>query len=138
MAIKDIKNQLVQSIALASTAIAADTTVPGAVFDTADNELGLMFAVSASEVNGGTAALLLEESESPVMSGAVALTGDKILGDLADATVSAATVAGAALATVGVISNKRYVRASLVGDASSDLTAQIICTQETEYAAVGS
>ena len=131
MAVKDIKSNLLQSLALVPGVIATDTTTAGAIFDTADNELGLMFGVNVSAYTDGTYTLLLEESDDSGMSGAVAITGDKLIGTLP--AVSAAIASGATIPTVGVISNLRYVRASIVSSSTSTgATAEVIATQKAE------
>jgi hypothetical protein len=134
MAVKDIRSDLKQTLALLAT-IASNTTTAGAIIDTANFELGLMFAVQLSAWTDGTYTLLLEESDADDMTGAVAITGDKLIGDLP--VLSAATVEGAVLPTVGVISNLRYVRASLVSaGVTTGATAQVIATEKGEELAV--
>jgi len=130
MAVKDIRSNVKQTLALLAT-ITTDTTTAGSILDTADFELGLMFAVQISAYTDGTYTLLIEESDDSGMSGAVAVTGDKLIGSLP--AVSAVNAAGAALDTVGVISNLRYVRASLVSTATtSGATTQVIATEVAE------
>lgn len=129
MAVKDIRSNLIQTLAL-SAAISTDTTTAGAILDTADNELGLMFAVEATAYTAGTYTLLLEESSDSGMSGATAISGDQLIGTLPE--LSAATASGGVLETVGVISNLRYVRASIVSASTGSATVQVLATQKGE------
>ena len=136
MAIKDIKSQLVQSVTL-SAVVGASATVNGLVIDNADNELGLMFAVRAAAYTAGTASVLLEESKTGAFAGEQnVVPSDKIIGSLSDVILSAAYAVGNVIPTVGVFANKRYVRASLVGDASAALLGEIIVTQKAEIVPV--
>lgn len=99
-------------------AIASDTTTIGATFDTADFELGFSALISAPVWADGTYTLLLEESDDAGMAGAVTIPDEKLIGTFP--VVAAATVDGAALGKVGVFSNLRYIRVSVV---STDFSA---------------
>ena len=130
MAVTDIRSDVIQNNAFMGD-ITSDTTTAGAIFDTADFELGLMFLVGAHTYTDGTYTLLLEESSDSGMAGATTISGDQLIGTLP--VVSAATASGAAFDTVGVISNLRYVRASIVSTATttgSDIV--VVATQVAE------
>lgn len=99
-------------------AIASDTTTVGAIFDTADYELGFSATISAPVWVDGTYTLKLEESDDAGMAGAVDIPAAKLIGSLP--VVAAATVDGAALGKIGVFSNLRYIRVSVV---STDFAA---------------
>ena len=130
MAVTDIRSDLIQSNALAA-AITSDTTTAGAIFDTADNELGLMFSLLAHTYTDGTYTLLLEEDDVIGFGSSSVISGDQLIGTLP--VVSAATASGAALGTVGVISNKRFVRASVVSASTSTGSDIVVsCTQSAE------
>ena len=129
MAVKDIRSNLKQTL-VQNAVIATDTTTAGAILDTADFELGLMFGLQVSKYTLGTLTLLIEESEDSGMSGAVAVTGDKLIGALPVAT--AVTAEGGTIGTVGAISNLRYVRASVVSTDSADATVQVVATEMAE------
>ncbi len=134
MAVKDIVNNLLQFLALFAN-ISTDTTTAGAIIDTADFELGLMFALSSTDYTDGTYTLLIEESDDSGMSGAVAITGDKLLGILP--VLSSVSVAGVALAKIGVISNKRFVRVKIVSTSTSTgADIQVIATEKAETMSV--
>lgn len=130
MAVKDIRSDLKQTLALLA-AISTNTTTAGSIIDTANFELGLMFAMQLSAWTDGVYTLLLEESDDDGMAGAVAITGDKLIGSLP--ALTAATVEGAVLETVGVISNLRYVQASIVSTGvTTGADAQVIATEKGE------
>ena len=98
--------------------IVSDTTTAGATFDTADFELGFSVLLSAPAWTDGTYTLLLEESDDSGMAGAVTIPDAKLIG--AFPAVSAATVDGAALGKVGVFSNLRYIRVSIVSTGTTN------------------
>lgn len=99
-------------------AIASDTTTVGAIFDTADYECGFSALLSAPVWVDGTYTLKLEESDDSGMAGAVDIPAVKLIGALP--VVAAATVDGAELGKIGVFSNLRYIRVSIV---STDFAA---------------
>lgn len=130
MAVKDIRSNVQQNLALKAV-IGTDTTTTGAILDTAALELGLMFALQSTLHTDGTYTLLIEESDDAGMAGAVAVTGDKLIGTLP--ALSAVTAEGDQLATVGVISNLRYVRPSIVSTATTTgASLQVVSTQVAE------
>ncbi len=97
--------------------ITTDTTTAGAIFDTADYELGFSVFISAPAWTDGTYTLLLEESDDSGMAGAVTIPDAKLIGTFP--AVSAATVDGAELGKVGVFSNLRYIQVSVVSASTS-------------------
>ena len=97
--------------------IITDDTTVGATFDTAHFELGFSVFISAPAWTDGTYTLLLEESDDAGMAGAVTIPDEKLIG--AFPAVSAATVDGASLGKVGVFSNLRYIRVSVVSTGTS-------------------
>jgi len=128
MAVKDIKSNLLQLVGLNAN-ITTDTTTNGAIIDTADFELGLMFALFASVVTDGDYQLVLEQSEDATMStGVTDISGDQLIGTLP--TIDAVAAGGAAVPTVGVISNDRYVRATI--DSTNTGTGAFIYVLATE------
>ncbi len=129
MAVQDIRSNLKEIVGF-SAIITTNTTTAGAILDTSDFELGLMFSVAITVFGAGTFTLLLEESDDSGMSGAVAITGDKLIGTLP--ALTAATAQGVTLETVGVISNLRYVRASIVSTGTTTTTVVVTATQKAE------
>ncbi len=129
MAVNDIRSNLLETVATAG-ALAANGTVTGSVIDTADFELGLMFSLNVSAFTTGTFTLALFEADNVAMTGAVAITGDKLIGTLPVAI--AASAEGSDLGTVGVISNLQFVRADVVGTDTSVGTISVIATQKAE------
>jgi hypothetical protein len=97
--------------------ITTDTTTVGATFDTADYELGFSVFLIAPAWTDGTYTLLLEESDDAGMAGAVTVPDVKLIGTFP--AVAAATVDGIALGKVGVFSNLRYIRVSIVSTGTS-------------------
>lgn len=129
MAVRDqvTKMKMVQS---SYDAIASDTTTVGAIIDTADFELGFSVFLSAPVWVDGTYTLKLEESDSSTMVGAVVIPTAKLIGSLP--VVAAATVDGAALGKVGVFSNLRYIRVSIVST-DFDATGATIATHVVQH-----
>jgi len=129
MAVNDIRSNLQQILAAAGT-LAANGTVTGAILDTANFELGLMFELTVTSHTTGTFTLAIFESDDSGMSGETAVTGDQLIGTL---PVEVAVVSvGDVLQTVGVISNKRYVRADVIGTDTSVGITRVVATQKAE------
>jgi len=131
MAVKDIKSNLLQLVALNAN-IVTDVTTNGAIIDTADFELGLMFALFASVLSDGEYELVLEQSEDATMStGVTDISGDQLIGTLP--TIDAVAGGGATIPTVGVISNDRYVRATIDStNTSSGAFIYVLATEKAE------
>ena len=107
----DIKSDLLVLLAMIET-ITTDTTTSGDIIDTANFELGIMFAMAVANFTDGSYELQIFESDDDGMSGATVVSGDQLIGDLP--TLVAATAGGAAQSTVGVISHLRYLQARIV------------------------
>ena len=137
MAVKDIRSDLQQQLAILA-AVSSDTTTAGFIFDTADFELGLMFGVSLTAFTDGVYNFTIEESDDSGMSGAVAITdADRLIGTLAGLALTAVTAAGDILPTIGVISNLRFVRLNVVSTGTtSGATVVAVATQKGELMAV--
>lgn len=112
--------------------ISSNTTTVGATFDTANHELGFSVLISAPAWTDGTYTLLLEESDDAGMAGAVTIPAAKLIGDFP--AVSAATVDGVALGKVGVFSNLRYIRVSVVSTGvTTGATIRTTVIKHSEY-----
>ena len=134
MAIKDIQSKLLLILAMQQD-IASDTDTDGAILDTADFELGLLFSISVSQLAAGDFELQLFESDDPAMAGATQIVAPNILPtDLgADSiSVSADTAEGDTISTIGAFGNKRYVRARVVSTNSADATITVTAIQAGE------
>lgn len=130
MAVKDIRSDLEQKLVL-NEAISSDTTTVGAIIDTADFELGLMFAMMVTAFTTGDFTLILEEADTVGFSGSTVISGDQLIGTLP--FLDALTADGSVLLTVGVISNKQFVRVSVLSDNTGVGTVQVIATEKGEY-----
>lgn len=129
MAVNDIRSNLKQTLAIAE-ALVANGTATGTILDTADFELGLMFELTVTSHTTGTFTLAIFESDAANMAGETAVTGDQLIGTLPVET--AVVSVGDTLQTVGVISNKRYIRADVIGTDTSVGTVRCIATQKAE------
>jgi len=115
MAVKDIRSDIQQNIAL-TVAVTGNGTTNGFAIDTADFELGLMFDVLVNNFTDGSYAFTLEESVDSAFTVPVAIVdgSDKLIGTLAGLAATAASASGAILKTIGVISNLQFVRLNVV------------------------
>ena len=115
MAVKDIRSDIQQNIAL-TVAVTGNGTTNGFAIDTADFELGLMFNVLVNNFTDGSYTFTLEESVDSAFTAPVAIVdgSDKLIGTLAGLTATAASVSGAVLNAIGVISNLQFVRLNVV------------------------
>lgn len=113
MAVKDIRSHAKSTLAFIAN-VASDTTTNGFILDTANFEIGLMFSVMAPAYTDGTYNFTIEHGEDAALADAEELTGDFLIGTLAGLELTAATVAGDKLNTIGVFGNKRYVRINAV------------------------
>lgn len=134
MAVKDIRSDLQQNIAL-TAAVTGNGTTDGFAIDTAEFELGLMFSVLVNNFTDGSYTFTLEESVDSAFTVPVAIIdgSDKLIGTLAGLTATAASVSGAILNTIGVISNLQFVRLNVVAavvTAGADIVS--VATQKAE------
>ncbi len=137
MAVKDIRSNLMVQLAF-NAVIASDTTTVGtAIIDTAEFELGCMFALATTAYAAGDFAMEIVESDADDMTGATAITGDALIdGGGADTTAASAVPTALLdnkLQTVGIFSNLRYVRVNVVSTNSADATIVVHCIQKGEY-----
>jgi len=118
MAVKDQASQMDGYIVI-NEDISTDTTTVGPVFDMADHECGITFMITCPDAlyTDGTYTLLLEESDDSGMSGSAVVPAAKLIGSLP--AISAGVADGAIYEKVGVFSNLRYVRASIVSTSTT-------------------
>ena len=110
MAVKEIQST-VKLVNAAYEAITTDTTTETTGIDTADYDLGVSFAFRAATYSDGTYVISFEESDDNAAWTAV--PSDYIIGDASN-SISAVSVVNDEDATFGIISAKRYLRASIV------------------------
>ena len=137
MAVKDIKSNLLEILALV-TSISDDVTVNGAIIDGADFELGFMASMSAAVYIDGTYTMVLEQSDTGEFAGEEELVpADSLIGELP--VIAVATIQGDILQTVGVFSNKRFIRVSVVAtDVTTGANLSSVVTQKAELLPVES
>jgi hypothetical protein len=132
MAVHDIRSDIQQNLAFLA-AIGSDTTTNGFIFDTADFENGLMFAPFSTAYTDGTYDFTIEEGEDSGLSDATAVPTAKLIGSLADLQQTAVTAEGDVLKTIGVFSNKRYVRINVVSTSvTTGATLGVVVSQRGE------
>lgn len=104
----DSKTNIKQELALNIAAISSDTTTAGNEIDTAGyGSLTLIPATGA--LTDGTYTILVEESDTSG-SGFTAVADDFLIGTEAGAAITTANTA----TKIGVVSKKRYIKASIV------------------------
>ena len=113
MSVKDIKSQLQSNLAMNAT-IATNTTTSGSIIDNANFDLGIMFVVQCSGYTDGTYKFTIEEGNEANLSDATVVPSNKLIGNLANLDITALSATGALLQSVGVFSNKRYLRINAV------------------------
>ncbi len=132
MAINDIRSNL-QPLVANVAAHAADGTINGISIDTADFELGLMFTQAVTAFTTGAFLLALEESDTGVFAGEeTAIPVDQTIGPIGGTSLTALSANGDILPTVGVISNKRFVRANSIGGSTAVGTVLVMAVQKGE------
>ena len=99
-----------------SETIETNTTTEGIIIDTADDEIGLGFFFGITAYVAGQYVLNLEEGDDSGLSDAVNIPAEKLIGD--KPILDAVTVGE--FAKIGVFSNKRYVRASVISTGASE------------------
>lgn len=135
MAVKDIASNLESTVAFSGVFVANDT-LPGAVIDTANFELGLMFALNLVVYATGDYTVELYESDVDTITAAGSGTqivngSDKLIGSLPTA-IDTVDAEGDILPKFGVISNLRFVRVDVIGADTADATVSMVATQKAE------
>jgi hypothetical protein len=136
MSVKDIKSQLQSNVAFFGT-IASNTTTNGSIIDNANYDLGIMFVVQCTNYTDGTYSFTIDEGDDASLSDATTVPAEKIIGNLSSLDISAANVAGDSLNSVGVFSNKRYLRLNVVSTGTTTgATINAIVEQSAEVVPV--
>lgn len=132
MAIKDAVTRF-RVLQSGLDAISSNTTTAGEIFDTADYDEGISFAMACSNYTDGTYTLKIEHGDDPGLSDAADVDSSMLIyGTLP--TITAATADGDALPREGVHSTKRYVRASVVSTGvTTGATIQVLIVKHGEY-----
>lgn len=114
--------------------VAADgVTTASASLDNADAADGVMFAMYLPVYGDGSYSMVIEESDQPATDFTAITDANMIIG-ASPVVVAAASAAGDVAATVGVISNKRYLRAVVTasGLGAAGATVVVQATQMPE------
>lgn len=134
---RDIRSDF-ELVMLHDAAIATDTTTTTTIVDTADYDPGLTFYFLCTAYTDGTYTPLVQEGDESDLSDASSVADASMIPQStpeASAAISAATAAdgSACLTSIGIISTKRYVRASIVSTStSSGATIQVFALKKKE------
>ena len=117
MAKKDLKNSILEKVALNIQAISSDTTTDGAAIDTKGYQ-SVTFVLQSATLTDGTYTPVIEESDTGDFSGEENAVADAdLLGTEAAAAFAAAD--DNEVRRIGYVGNKRYVRLTLVSTSTS-------------------
>ena len=118
--------------ALEPQVIGTNTTTTGAIFDTADFDMGITFAILAKSYTDGTFTLKIEHGDDSGLSDAADVdTTMLVYGTLP--ALTAAMTEGDPMPKEGVHSTKRYVRASIVSTGvTTGATLQVVLIKGPE------
>lgn len=118
--------------ALEPQVIGSDTTTTGAIFDTADYDMGITFAMLCKSYTDGTFTLKIEHGDDSGLSDAADVDAAMLVyGSLP--ALTAAMTEGDAMPREGIHSTKRYVRASIVSTSvTTGATLQVIIIKGPE------
>ena len=130
MAIKEVATNQDVVYAYENQAIGNDVTT-GAIIDTAKMDNGIYFAAFLSAWTAGTAVMTIFEDSASDM-GTATIVAAKNLIYTAPSLTTAATVEGAKGAKLGCFGTKRYLRVTMTGDVTADLSAFVIAIENPE------
>jgi hypothetical protein len=117
MAKKDLKNSILEKVALNIQAISSDTTTDGAAIDTKGYQ-SVTFVLQSATLTDGTYTPVIEESDTGAFSGEENAVADADLLGTEAAAAFAATDDNE-VRRIGYVGNKRYVRLTLVSASTS-------------------
>ena len=119
MSSQDLHNQIDERVAKATVAVVADTAIAGNIIDTKGYE-SLEFVLQAGIVSAGDVTPSLFDGDDSGLSDVAAVSAANTLGALVtlDATDG--------ITRFGYVGKKRYVRVTLTGANSANLTAGVI------------
>ncbi len=119
MSSQDLHNQIDERVAKATVAVVADTAIAGNIIDTKGYE-SIEFVVQAGIVSAGDVTPSLFDGDDSGLSDVAAVSAANTLGALVtlDTTDD--------ITRFGYVGKKRYVRVTLTGANSANLTAGVI------------
>ena len=119
MSSQDLHNQIDERVAKATIAVVADTAIAGNIIDTKGYE-SIEFVVQAGIVSAGDVTPSLFDGDDSGLSDVAAVSAANTLGALVtlDTTDD--------ITRFGYVGKKRYVRVTLTGANSANLTAGVI------------
>jgi len=136
MANFDIRSNLLANVAL-NTNVTANGTTTGFIIDTANFDIGFMYEFLLTSFTDGSYTFVIEDGEDPALADAAPVPTDQIIGSLADITLIAAAVDGDKVQTVGVFSNRRFLRVSVVAaGVTTGAVVTVIAAQSAELVPV--
>jgi len=112
MAIKDIRSEVLPKFAFGAV-FGINNTLTGGIIDTADFDGGLMFTSMAVLYTDGTYTFTLEEDDDALFGGnPTVIPNERLIGTIEGLTLTGPSGIPGNLRSVGVFSNKRYIRLS--------------------------
>jgi hypothetical protein len=121
-------------LAVEHQAISSDTTTAGAIFDTADYDGGIYFALLVDTYTDGTYTLKIEHGDNSALSDAADVDSAMLVYGTLPA-LSAALAEGDMMPREGIHSTKRYVRASIVSTSvTTGASAAVMIIKDAEFA----
>lgn len=113
MTMKDIRSDLLPKLAM-NADITSDTDTIGAAIDTAKHELGIVFTFAAATYTDGIFTPAIEESDDVGFSSPSDVDAERLIGTIANATISGAQSEGDEIPSLGAFSTKRFLRVKQV------------------------
>jgi hypothetical protein len=117
--------------ALENQTVGNAATVTGAIIDTADYDLGVYFAGIVTDWTAGTCAMTIYEDDAAGFGTATIVAAANLI-YTSPTFGTAATVEGASIAKLGAFGTKRYLRVTLIGDATSNMDMVVVVVKNPE------
>jgi hypothetical protein len=131
MAIKEVATNQVVHYALENQTVGNAATVTGAIIDSAKYDMGVYFAGIVTDWTAGTCAMTIYEDDAAGF-GTATIVAAKNLIYTSPTFGTAATVEGASCAKLGCFGTKRYLRVTLIGDATSNMDMVVVAIKNPE------
>lgn len=143
MSVKDLRSNLIAQFLGSQGVVPNTTTAFSGVVDNANYEMGVMFFCKVATLGAATSVdLVVQESDDPTFAtfSTIDSTSDKMIGTGSlDVTAATAVPTASAVSTVenrmvtlGVFSNKRYLRLAIVDVGGSLYVLEGYATQAAE------